>query len=678
MAQKKWVFNNFNKLLANELAAECDIDPMVALLLSGRGFEDAADIDSFICQDQQLSDPFELPDMQLAVERIERAIQAKEIIAVCGDYDADGVTASALLYSYLAQRGCPVICDIPERLEEGYGLHRSTIDRLKGENVSLIITVDNGIGCIDEIDYAVNLDIDVVVTDHHRPGHQLPNACAIVDPYLDQSGYGFLHYSGVGVAFKLICALENCPCEELMPEYGDLVAIGTVADVVPLVDENRLLVKQGIQALNNTERVGLLELIAASDLPGEQLSADQISYAIAPRINAAGRMGKSRRAFELLITQDVDEARELAGEICFENMRRHDVEATVSSTCRIQHLQSGRYFYDRVIVIAGHGWHPGVLGIVAARICSQFGKPTIVLSVEDETAKGSARSIDGFDLFEALSACSDCLLQFGGHTLAAGLTIDYDKIDEFRIKINEYARASGPRPVPQLNIDCKLTPLGAGEQTAQAIRCLAPHGCQNPAPVFALMNMQLDSIQPVGGGKSARMILSRNGSSVVCMKFGTSPCELPFQVGDVIDLAVVYRYSTYRNKPAFSLVVQDYRPSGFNDSAMFDDLIKFEGFMAGEEIALEERIKLVPSREQMGTIYRFIRFHKKLEITPDVFLFRLGYLVSAGQLLVSLKVFEEFDFVEYYFDGEKLCITYHETQGKFDLSNSDILLKLQS
>ncbi len=677
MARKRWVFKQTNKELAKALAAECDVDPMVALLLSARGLDDPYDIDSFIHCEQQLSDPFELPDMDLAVERIQLAMQRRERIAVCGDYDADGVTASALLYSYLSDKGCPVICEIPERLEEGYGLHRSNVDRLKELEISLIITVDNGISCIDEIEYANSLGIDVVVTDHHRPGAVLPPAVAVVDPHVD-GYYGFTDYAGVGVAFKLACALEGCACEELMPYYGDLVAIGTVADVVPLIDENRIMVQTGLQVLNRLERIGLRELVEAADIAVDPIGADQISYAIAPRINAAGRMGESFRAFCLLTTEDIDQARYLAGEICQENIRRQDVEGVVSDVCRIQLYESGIHFYDRVIVLADENLHHGVLGIVAARLCAQFGKPTIVLSIDGDIAKGSARSVEGFDIFEALTACSDCLIQCGGHVLAAGLTIKTEHINLFRQRINEYARQKGPRPVPQLSIDCKLSPYGADEKTASAIRCMAPHGCQNPVPVFSLLNMELAAVQPVGGGRSRRLVLSRDGVTVVCMKFGITDAGFPFRNGDKIDLALVYRYTTYKNKPAFSLVVQDIRPSDFDHDGMFRDMLCFERLMANEPTTKEERLSLIPTREEMGHVFRYLRCNPNLVITPDVMLWRIGSTLTAGKLFVTLKVFEEYNFCNYYFDGDNLHITFLNPTGKVDLSNSEFLLKLQS
>lgn len=678
MARKQWIFKPMDKVLAKELAEECDIDPMVALLLSSRGLCDPYDIDVFVKGDTQLADPWELPDMEAAVDRIRQAIECQEKIAVCGDYDADGVTAAALLYTYLQGKNCEVICDIPERLEEGYGLHTATIDRLHEKEVTLIITVDNGISAVEEIAYASSLGIDVVVTDHHRPGDVLPNAVAVVDPHIGMPPDCFADYAGVGVAFKLICGLEECPCEYLLEEYGDLVAIGTIADVVPLLEENRLFVQHGLAVLNRLERIGIQALVAAADIAANTITADQVAFGLAPRINAAGRMGKSIRAFRLLTTADPQVAEALAHEICCENVNRQSTEADVSNLCIANHIQSGIHFYDRVIVMAGHGWHQGVLGIVAARLCGKFGKPAIILSIDGNQAKGSARSLEGFDLFQALSACSDHLKQWGGHTLAAGLTLETNQIEAFRQAINNYAKALGNRPLPKLSIDCKLSPLGASENTAFAIRCLAPHGCQNPVPTFALMNMELNGLQPVGNGRSLRLSFARDAMTVTCMKFGITVEEFGYRIGDKVDLAVVFRYGTYKNRPTYTVVIQDIRPHDMQEEVLLHHQLLFERFMAGEFLQNDEKLLLLPSREELVAVYRYIRTNPVLKVTPDVLWMRLNFSIEPGKLMTSLAVFEEFGFIRLEYDGDYWQIEFISPQGKFDLSTSKILLKLQA
>lgn len=680
MARKKWDIKPVDLNLAKELAEECDISQMVALILSGRGYSDPFDIDEFLNNDQQLADPFELPDMEKAVERILQAIENDEIIAVCGDYDADGVTASSLLYLYLKNKGCNVLCDIPQRLDDGYGLHKNTILKLKQNDVRLIITVDNGISAVDEIDYAASLDIDVVVTDHHQPSKVLPNAVALVDPHFGMPADCFADYAGVGVAFKLICALEGCSCEEMMEQYGDLVAIGTIADMVPLVGENRVMVIQGLERINNLSRIGVKELIIAAEVMVENITAHEVAFGLAPKLNAAGRMGDSFRAFRLLTTNDINEARLLASEICQENSLRQEVELSVWEACLQEHMENKERFYNRVIVVAGYEWHNGVLGIVASRLCQKFGKPAIVLSVDGEVAKGSARSVEGFDIFEALTACSDCLTQVGGHPLAAGLTLPADKIIEFRDRINEYAKQKGDRPIPRLDIDCKLTPAGVNDATAFDLQPIAPFGCDNPVPLFGLLKMELKAVNPVGGGKSLRLTLCRDGITVSCMKFGMTLKEFPFQVGDLMDLAFIFRYSTYKNRPGFSLTIQDFRPYKNDDAAMFRDMILFEKFLVGEQLLKEEKALLLPSREELGLLYRHIkgfRNFNKITTLEEIHL-RLQGKISFGKILIGLEVFEEFEFIAKVYDGYLLDITYLDSYQKHDLSTSSILKKLQS
>ena len=679
LARKRWDIKPVDLNLAKELAEECNISQMVALILSGRGYVEPYDIDEFLNCDQQLSDPFELPNMEQAVMRIREAMENDEIIAVCGDYDADGVTASSLLYMYLQSQGCNVLCDIPQRLDDGYGLHKNTILRLKQKDVSLIITVDNGISAVDEIEFAASWDIDVVVTDHHQPGKVLPNAVALVDPYLGMPADCFVDYAGVGVAFKLICALEGCPCEEMMEEYGDLVAIGTIADVVPLIGENRLLVIQGLRKINDLSRVGVKELILATEIMGDDITAQQVAFSLAPKLNAAGRMGDSLRAFRLLTTDDDNEARLLAAEICQENIHRQEVELTVWEACLAEHLENKERFYNRVIVVAGYQWHHGVLGIVASRLCQKFGKPAIVLSVDGDIAKGSARSVEGFDIFEALTACSDSLIQLGGHPLAAGLTLEADKIIEFRDKINQYAKNQGDRPIPRLDIDCKLTPVGVNDATAFDLQPIAPFGCENPVPLFGLMNMELRAVNPVSNGKSLRLTLCRDNITVTCMKFGMTLKEFPFQIGDFIDLVFLFRYTVYKNRPGFSLTVQDFRPHGNDDETMFREILLFERFIVGDPLSRQEKEAIMPTREELGLLYRHVKNFQITEITTveEIYL-RLNGNVSFGKIMVGLEIFEEFQFLLKEYDGYLLNITFLNSIQKQDLSTSSILKKLQS
>ncbi|MBR4282892.1 MAG: single-stranded-DNA-specific exonuclease RecJ, partial [Clostridia bacterium] len=421
MARRKWILRNADKSLAKELAYECGINQLSALILCGRGFVDPVDIFEFYDEDLSPQSPFIIPGMVEAVERINKAINNGEKIGVCGDYDADGITASALLYRYLISRGVEVTPYIPERLEEGYGIHISTIDFLKSKGVTLAITVDNGISAYDEVEYAKTQGIDVVITDHHLAGEKIPNAVAVVDPQVNMPEGEFADYSGVGVAFKLVCALEDTDPAEMMERYGDILSIGTVADIVPLKGENRIFVKKGIEILNKGTNLGLCELIQMAGLEGRELTAHNVAFGLSPRINAAGRMGKSFRAFRLLVTEEEREARLLCAEICEDNYLRQSTEAKITAEATEMCLNNPELLYSEIIVVAGENWHQGVLGIVASRLCEKFGKPAVVFSINGDEAVGSARSTEGFNIFDALDSCRHLTTRLGGHKKAAGL-----------------------------------------------------------------------------------------------------------------------------------------------------------------------------------------------------------------------------------------------------------------
>ena len=461
MNRKKWVVSDCDKDVAASLAENCGVDPFAAYLLCSRGMTDDFEVESFL-YDTDLSDPYTLPDMEKAVERINKAIEDGEKITVFGDYDADGVTSTALLYSYLCSRGANVDYYIPDREGEGYGMSVEAVDVLKSRATSLIITVDNGISAIEEIKHAKEIGIDVVVTDHHRVGDELPDAVAVVDPHREDSFCEFSDWAGVGVAFKLVCALENGEDYDVLEKYGDLVTVGTIADIVSLKGENRIIVRSGIAIINasfqdGTLRKGLASLFEISGNNGVIDSAS-VAYRIAPRINAAGRMGSAERAVKLLLTDSPQEAKELSEEISQANAQRQVTETEISEAA-IEFIESRPDIkYSRVIVVEGEDWHQGVIGIVASRLTERYGKPCIVISKNGDIAKGSGRSIEGFCLYDALAYCSDILVQYGGHVLAAGLTVESNKIDLFREKINEFA-LKGDAAVPVLNIDCKINPV---------------------------------------------------------------------------------------------------------------------------------------------------------------------------------------------------------------------------
>ena len=457
MNRKYWRISSFDKKRVAELAYEYGYDELAVFLLAARGITEPEDIDAFLNYDTDLSDPFEVKDMDKAVRRIRKAIADCEKIAVYGDYDADGVTATALLYLYLESQGADVTYYIPSRMEEGYGLHNDAIDALAESGIKLIITVDNGINSANEALYVKSKGIDLVVTDHHQPGVSLPEAVAVVNPHRDDDYSEFKELAGVGVAFKLVAALEDGDYDSVLADFADIVAIGTIADIVPLKGENRLLAVRGIQEINNSSRPGI---VAIKNNAGnvKEFNAMNVAFTIAPRINAAGRVEDATTALKLLLTEDADEAQELADKLDSFNVVRQETEAAIIEEAINKIESDNNLRYAKVIVVDGDDWHSGVIGIVASKIVDRYGKPAIVIAKDGSgEAKGSCRSIEGFSLFDALCNSEEYLVRFGGHTLAAGFSIKDEMIEAFRQNINDYADTLDVF-YPVLNLDCRINP----------------------------------------------------------------------------------------------------------------------------------------------------------------------------------------------------------------------------
>lgn len=599
MQLKKWTLNSAPKALANELAEECDIDGFAALIAAGRGYTDPTELLEFISPDLVLADPYELLQMDKAVEIITDSIYNEELIAVFGDYDVDGVTATALVYSYLKNRGARVIYAIPDREKDGYGINISAIDNLKAQNVELIITVDNGIAATDEIDYAKRLGMKVVVTDHHLPGEQIPKADAVINPHREGDFTRFKEICGVMVAFKLVVALDQKSPEEMFYEYGDLVAIGTVADVMPLTDENRSAVREGTNIIVEGKRRGVSALLKAAGVDPYELTASKIAYSIAPRINAAGRMGDASRAVELLLTDDDETANGLAALLCNENIKRQSLEKGIFGEA-VEQIEKKGYKHNRVIVVSGENWHGGVVGIVAARLTEKYGRPTVVLSITDGIANGSARSIAGFSIYDAISASSHFLTKFGGHEMAAGVTLPAYSIDDFRRVINEYAGALD-KVYPELHLDCKLNPSALSLDLLESMHTLEPFGTGNPTPIFGIFGLQIEKINAVGNGKHLRLTFSKNGVSFTAMLFGTPPAAFPFSVGSKVDIAVNLDSNEYNGATSLTVNIRDIRPANIDFEAMLIDYDRYECFKCGMDGDYSD---IAPNREETATVYK--------------------------------------------------------------------------
>ncbi len=626
MNRKKWVVSGCDRDAAAAIAENCGVEPFAAFLLCSRGMTDEFEIESFL-YDTDLIDPYTLPDMEKAVERVNVALENGERITVFGDYDCDGVTSTALLYSYLSSRGANVDYYIPDRSAEGYGMNLSAIDQLKSRGTNVIITVDNGISAIEEIAYAKTLGIDVVVTDHHRVGEVLPDAVAVVDPHREDSLCEFSDWAGVGVAFKFVSALDDSEGYELLEQYGDIIALGTVADIVSLKGENRIIVRSGIAFMNaaledGTLRLGLRALLDSSGSTGS-LDSSSVAYRIAPRINAAGRMGSAERALKLLLTDDITEAKEIAEEISDANAERQATETQITASA-VKYIEANPDIkHRRVIVVDGENWHQGVIGIVASRLVEKYGKPCIVVSKNGDVAKGSGRSIDGFSLYDALSYCSDILVQYGGHVLAAGLTVESDKIELFRDKINEYAQKT-EAAVPVLNIDCKLNPSSITIEMLSSLKVLEPYGAENPQPLFGLYNMEITDIQPVGTGKHIRITARRKGAYVTLIMFSVSPEEFPYVIGDVVDFAVKLTENEYQGKTQVSIQAKAIKLSSTDDDEVIESLHDYEDFCASFEIPAHKKDVICINREFCGNVYKYVKNNNGWAFSSELLCHRLG------------------------------------------------------
>ena len=532
----------------------------VVQILQNRGYKNPQAIEKFFAPSlSDLHDPFLLHDMEKAVTRISRAVENREKVLIHGDYDTDGISGTALLVRNLRKSGLDVLHYIPHRIEEGYGLSSSGINRAIEEKCSLMITVDCGSGAVNEIALANNHNIDVIVCDHHQPKDNLPDALAIINPKLPGSKYPFKELSGVGVAFKLLAALQQRmgkPMEELYIDL-DLVALGTVVDVVPLVDENRILVKYGMKRILRSSKKGIQALLKETGI-SKELNSYHLSFIIGPRINACGRLHDAKIALELLLTEDMPHALKLAHSLTVDNEERKKIQDETYAKA-VSIMKDKDRDKDRIIVLAGDEWHEGVLGIVASRIATENFRPTIILTLKQETAKGSARSIPGFDITEAIGSCSALLKKFGGHTQAAGLEMDLDNLESFRTCINEHAQ----------NLDASVfekqsyydTRLGLDEITSELIHFLKyfePTGVANPQPVFLSEDLEVVGVPRVIGTNHLKIALRQGKKAFPAIAFERADEILGIEIGKTrVNCLYTLAEDSYLGKRKTSLKIKE-------------------------------------------------------------------------------------------------------------------------
>jgi len=561
--KKRWICREVSEEDILRVSQRAGISRFLAKIFLSRGIEDETNIKGILNPSLELlHDPFLLNDMKKAVDRIKLAIDRNEKIVVYGDYDVDGITSTSVLYNFLSSRKADVDYYIPDRLDEGYGLSTGAVDRISETNASLIITVDCGITAIDEINYIKYKNMDVIVTDHHECKEELPDAYAVICPCRPDSSYPFSQLAGVGVVFKLIHAL----CIEMglgsaYLDYLDLVALGTVADVVPLVDENRVIVSFGIQKIMSTANVGLRKLMENCNYSNKPITSWTIGFVFAPRINAAGRIGDARIAVRLLTTYDEEEANDIVALLDDDNRLRQSTEVEILNEAVSIIEGDESYLKEKVLIVAGEKWHHGVIGIVASRITDRYHKPCILFSKEDMIAKGSGRSIEGFDLFKALCHCRELIEKFGGHELAAGLTVSIDNLPAFRKMINEYADSvlNEEDLVPKLEIDARIDREDISIKNIMDLNSLAPFGAGNPTPVFIYRNLRIINIRTVGDNKHLKLKLRDSDTLLDAIGFNMGDMADVLRTGDMVDVACTLEMNSWNSVDTIQLNIRDMR-----------------------------------------------------------------------------------------------------------------------
>ena len=650
--------------------------PLTAMVLSARGIMNPTNAREYLGCDAPLHDPYLMTDMDLAAGRVALAMQRGERIAIFGDYDVDGITATCLLTDFLRKCGADVVSYIPGRLEEGYGLNPIAIRQLHGEGVNLIVTVDCGITAVEEACLCKELGIDLVITDHHECKEILPDAVAVVDPHRPDGGYPHKNLSGVGVAFKLAAALSGDQ-EEVLRDYADMVCLGTVADVMPLQGENRVFVARGLQSLSCTRRPGIAALMLESGCDPKNISASSIGFMLAPRINAAGRMGKIELAVELFLTDDPVRAAEVAKQLCDLNRQRQSVESEIYDQA-VSMLPSDQP--PEAIVLADESWHQGVVGIVASRIAEEYACPAFLICLDGEHGKASSRSHGGFNLFASLTQLSGLLESYGGHELAAGFTINRSNIPEFRRQICQLASAfySDDTPRTSLDIDCAIPAELLTISNIDSLSVLEPCGNCCPKPLLMMKNLTIERITMVGGGRHMRLRLRSGRFGLNAIYFSANPAAVSIQTGDVVDVAFNPQVNEFRGERSVQMNVQDIRPSCCAQCS--PEASGYRALVNGR-LTREIAENLLPERATLAMVWRYLAaFSSDIEESPICLCRKIvrwtGKPLSLGQMMTCLDIFRDVGLLNIVRVHKNLHIRLTPGNTKADLATSQTMQRL--
>lgn len=698
---KKWVVKQQDEDVVKLLSSSLGVTDITARLLINRGYLEKDKAEAFLSKsDTCLYDPFLLKDMDKAVARIKKAIDRCEKITIYGDYDVDGITSVSILYMYLDSQGASVEYFIPSRDTDGYGLNKSTIDDLFEKGTKLIITVDTGITAIEETEYINSLGIDVVITDHHHCRPELPEACAVVNPRRDDCTYPFKDLAGVGVAFKLVCALELdyvnngeyniSTVKDMCYKYIDLVTIGTIADVMPLVDENRIMVFMGLSLLEDTDKIGIRALFEAAgydlDKKDKKITSSVIGFTIAPRINAAGRISTAERAVKLLLSSSKEEAEYLSEEFCQINKERQDTETAIFLEAVKQIEEKKMAEKDTILVLASDTWHHGVIGIVCSRITEKYNLPSVLISFDtckdgvrsdENVGKGSARSVKGLNMAELFAENESLLEKHGGHELAAGLSIKRGNIDIFREKINESAKRilDGKKPEITLDIEAELTLDDVTMPNIEDTMQLEPFGAENPLPLFVFKNLKIKDMVLLSAGKHTKMLLSSGEQTISALFFGTNLEKTGINVNDLISVVGSMNINEFRGEQSPQIICRDLELIEHYTDEARKARLNFESIMLGETLIYKQDI---PIRADFATVYKFL---------CNIFPYGTGTVsikriateceLSYIKIFCILRALYEGDIIKYNQTSEfDLRITILPTEGKSDLTKTETMKKI--
>lgn len=556
---KKWQIFEPDKNKIEEIKSKYKVNQLLATILANRNILKEEDIRLFLNPTRNdFYNPFLITDMDIAVNRIIKAIENKENITIYGDYDVDGITSITVLKSFLNDIGVETNTYIPNRLIEGYGLNKEAIEKISKKGCNLMITVDCGISAIEEIEYANSLGIETIITDHHEAGNEIPKAIAVIDNKRKDSKYPFRELAGVGVVFKLIQAIGITLKlkEESYLKYLDIVCIGTISDIVPLVDENRVIAKLGLLLVARTKNIGLRSIINSSGY--NKIDSNTISFGVAPRINACGRMGKAEEALELFLSKDKNEVNELTNKLNEHNRKRQETEKAIFENA-LEKIKAEHLDENKAIIVGGENWHHGVIGIVSSKITEMYFKPSILLSFEEDgIGKGSGRSIPGFDLHEALMKCSDTIEKFGGHSMAVGITVKKDNLEKFKKEFEQIATQSKiDEIIPIINIDAKVDLSDIDKEMVESLKQLEPFGEANKMPVFAFKNLKIDSIRALSEGKHLKLTLKDNNYIINAIGFNIGYLANEYRIGDKIDVAGVLEINTFNGVDNLQINIKD-------------------------------------------------------------------------------------------------------------------------